>query len=458
MPAIHAQVTVGSNKEPETFSALELISNEKAGLRMPLLTTVERNAMEATYKSNPDKNALAKGLTIYNTTNNCIEFWNGEKWISTCGGEVPPYIPAPIDGNCYAFGCAEYMFTYQTMTLVAGYNTLPQPTSYQWVIDGKVIPDAIDATYAFNPVEAGIELEEDELGNWKKVVPVTCQMEIDGEMKEAAASEILIVKATKGVLSPIYVYAWDETGTKKVKATFAHVNLGAEDETNPCDNMKGYLYQWGRWSDDHQLRNSEAWPLSGDADDGTIAQYNDDNVLSDLDVNGQVKEGNDRYGKFIKHKVLSQEPEKQYGDWRSTRKDNLWGDGTDNYNQAKATPSDPCPSGWKVPSQKQIGAIFKGGLTSGESTTATANTWKLTDNIGPIKTRGYKVAEALYLPMAGTKEYNVGVPSLENGNGRYWSSTISFDAARYLSFYVKDVYAGNTIHRAQGASVRCIQE
>lgn len=81
---IKAQVTVGSNKEPETFSALELISNQKAGLRMPQLTTAERDSMTATAEFDAVKTSLAKGLTIYNTTTNCLEFWNGTKWISLC--------------------------------------------------------------------------------------------------------------------------------------------------------------------------------------------------------------------------------------------------------------------------------------------------------------------------------------------------------------------------------------
>jgi uncharacterized protein (TIGR02145 family) len=85
-----AQVTIGAGTPPHDFSVLELISNQNMGLRMPLLTTGERDNMTMTAEFQTYKEDLAKGLTIFNTTTDCLEFWNGAKWISKCDGEASP--------------------------------------------------------------------------------------------------------------------------------------------------------------------------------------------------------------------------------------------------------------------------------------------------------------------------------------------------------------------------------
>ncbi len=73
-----AQMTVGGKKAPEPFSVLELLN--KGGLRLPQMTTAERNAFAV---KNNDK---GNGLTIYNKTTNCVEYWNATRWVSLCEG------------------------------------------------------------------------------------------------------------------------------------------------------------------------------------------------------------------------------------------------------------------------------------------------------------------------------------------------------------------------------------
>ncbi|MCL2597685.1 MAG: hypothetical protein FWD66_08545, partial [Paludibacter sp.] len=79
---LNAQVTVGADKVSEPFSVLELVSNHSNGLRLPQMTTEQREAMTNTadFKTNPN----AQGLTIFNTTTYCVETWNGTVWISKC--------------------------------------------------------------------------------------------------------------------------------------------------------------------------------------------------------------------------------------------------------------------------------------------------------------------------------------------------------------------------------------
>jgi len=82
-----AQVTIGAQSAPHNFSVLELISNEK-GLRLPQLTTEQRDSLKLNELTDPDIIKAAKGLVIYNTDNDCTEFWNGSDWMSLCASVV----------------------------------------------------------------------------------------------------------------------------------------------------------------------------------------------------------------------------------------------------------------------------------------------------------------------------------------------------------------------------------
>ncbi|MDR3327322.1 MAG: hypothetical protein LBT04_04235 [Prevotellaceae bacterium] len=89
---LNAQVTIGLDKAPETFSVLELISNNNNGLRLPQLSTVERDAVRASQPFIDKEHAEATGLTIFNTTKNCVEYWNSSEWV---GIGCPPPTPKP---------------------------------------------------------------------------------------------------------------------------------------------------------------------------------------------------------------------------------------------------------------------------------------------------------------------------------------------------------------------------
>ncbi|MCL2651260.1 MAG: fibrobacter succinogenes major paralogous domain-containing protein [Candidatus Azobacteroides sp.] len=78
---LNAQVTVGSGKAPESFSVLEMVSNQQNGMRLPqIATTAARDAISTAYGSNPEM----MGLQIFNMETKCVETWNGFAWISSC--------------------------------------------------------------------------------------------------------------------------------------------------------------------------------------------------------------------------------------------------------------------------------------------------------------------------------------------------------------------------------------
>ena len=80
---LKAQVNIGDQTAPHSFSLLELTTkNQDRGLRMPQLTTDQREALGIQLLSDANVAKEAKGLIIYNTDTKCLQYWNGKKWIS----------------------------------------------------------------------------------------------------------------------------------------------------------------------------------------------------------------------------------------------------------------------------------------------------------------------------------------------------------------------------------------
>lgn len=79
-----AQVTIGADKLPETFSVLQLegkYSKDKhGGLRLPQLSSAQRDSLGLYLLTDSLQQLKAQGLMIYNTSRNCTEYWNGRKW------------------------------------------------------------------------------------------------------------------------------------------------------------------------------------------------------------------------------------------------------------------------------------------------------------------------------------------------------------------------------------------
>jgi|GEM_PF-1727916 len=85
---LSSQVTIGSLNPPSQFSLLDLdASEQQRALHNARLDSVQRNALAST-GSSLERQDSARGLLLYNTDTNCLEFWNGSQWISLCAGDV----------------------------------------------------------------------------------------------------------------------------------------------------------------------------------------------------------------------------------------------------------------------------------------------------------------------------------------------------------------------------------
>ena len=174
-------------------------------------------------------------------------------------------------------------------------------------------------------------------------------------------------------------------------------NLGATQvATSSTDEAAyGYLYQWGRLTDGHQIRTS-----------GTTS------TLSGTDIPGHAN--------FIKA------PVDPY-DWRNGQNGNLW--------QGVNGVNNPCPSGFRIPTDAELEAERASWVGGNNATGAFGSPLKLT-------VAGYR--------------YSNGSLDYVGSNGLYWSSTVDGTNSRYLFFYSSDaaMYSAN---RAFGFSVRCIK-
>ena len=119
---VNAQVTIGSNKHPENFSVLELISNNERGLRLPQLTNTQRDAMQAKFGAYAATEAL--GLMIYNTDNSCTEVWTGTEWICTSSNSLAEAIWLPSFNLPWATITNDSATEYETVDL---FNDIYQP-------------------------------------------------------------------------------------------------------------------------------------------------------------------------------------------------------------------------------------------------------------------------------------------------------------------------------------------
>ena len=91
---VQAQVTIGDETNPRSYSLLELVTTQKqGGLRLPMLSTTDRDALKITADS-----TAANGLLIYNTDIHCLEFWTIDHWSDMCEN-TPSIVFTGTGGN-----------------------------------------------------------------------------------------------------------------------------------------------------------------------------------------------------------------------------------------------------------------------------------------------------------------------------------------------------------------------
>ena len=184
-------------------------------------------------------------------------------------------------------------------------------------------------------------------------------------------------------------------------------NLGASRAATSSTDYQAYggLYQWGRGNDGHA---SIFWTsATAGGTNGTTT------TLATTDSPGNAL--------FITASAGSY-------DWRSTKNDNLW--------QGAAGINNPCPAGYRVPTDAELTAEFAAySITNSASAYTSPHKFVVA---------GHRSSSSGSLANAGT-------------NGYYWSRRVSgpYASSRYFN-------SGSTVssadYRAGGFSVRCLKD
>ena len=174
-------------------------------------------------------------------------------------------------------------------------------------------------------------------------------------------------------------------------------NLGASQVATSSTDVASYgdLYQWGRGADGHQIRTPLSTPTTGQSSSSSPgANF----LIGSLNW------------------------------YNGTNPDNLW--------QGVSGVNNPCPIGYRIPTEAEWNA---------ESLS-----WSTKNSAGAF-------ASPLKLPMAGNRYRSNGSLVFVGAVGVYWSSTVSSANARDLSFDSSNAYM-NSDDRAFGGSVRCLKD
>jgi uncharacterized protein (TIGR02145 family) len=444
---------------PDNSALLDLSSTER-GLLVPRMTTTERDAITTP----------ANSLLIFNTTTQCYEGYNAPSstWVAfgCIGCTVPTGVsataaPNPIcegsdltltgvatDATAWSwtgpngFTSIEQSPTITNITTAeAGVYTLTasntcgsatavntasvivsqSPTTANAGSDINPACDATTATLAGNTPTIGT-------GEWSVVsgtATITTPTSPTSGVTGLAVPGTATLRWT--ISNPPCADSYDEVditttvcftcGTSTVTFTYngssvtygtvvgqnstcwLDRNLGASQvATNSTDaNAYGDLFQWGRADDGHQIRTS--------ATTSTLATSNTPG-----------------HSDFITNDASPY-------DWCNPQNNNLW--------QGVSGTNNPCPSGWRLPTEAEW--------------EAERASW------GSDQNSAGAFASPLKLPLAGLRSNGTGSLNTVGSNGHYWSSTIVGTNSRLLNFYSSgaNMSSGN---RAFGFSVRCIKD
>jgi hypothetical protein len=377
---------------PDASSKLEVNSTTQ-GFLPPRMTTAQRDAIASP----------AAGLTIYNTTVNCLQWWNGTFWYDGCGNNSPSAALTTL--NC---GSAA---TTGTLTSGTAASSVSTAISYSGGNAGTYNAQTISSTGVTGltaTLTAGILANG--AGSLSFAISGTpstsgtasfaltiggqsCSFTVPVQVNLVAQYPANSVFCASG---PTVIVDVTNPTTGKI---WMDRNLGASQAATSSTDAAAYgdLYQWGRRADGHQCRTS-----------ATTAS------LSSTDTPGN--------GSFITAPNFP-------NDWRSPQNANLW--------QGVNGVNNPCPSGYRLPTDIEL--------------EAERLSWSVNTSVGAF-------SSALKLPKAGYRDRNDGLLGSVGVTGLYSSSSVIGTDSRRLDFSNSIAGMSTSSNRAYGFSVRCIKD
>ncbi len=203
---------------------------------------------------------------------------------------------------------------------------------------------------------------------------------------------------------------------------WAPVNCGYDES-----HKYGLMYQWGR--------------KYGQG-------YTGENPAPTM-VNGQLASAADGSSDANKNNFYTGN-----SNWLSSQADDLWCNDNSGASSTK-TAYDPCPDGWRVPTNAELVSLVNGRQWTDSSEDSNHNGvpgfW-FYGNATPSED-GAKV----FFPAAGSLLSDNGSAGLRGSVGLYWTSSV-YDSDAWYLYMEKDIIENSYDSRAHGQSVRCVKD
>ena len=388
---LNAQTVIGG-LTPDPAAMLDVQSNAK-GVLFPRMTSTERDAIA---------NA-ATGLVLYNTTTGCLEINLGAPGSASWQG-------IKCQGRIATLDCAN-----ASVTGMLSVNQSASGVSFSIQYtggDGGLNVGQVVSSTGVTGLTATLSGGNFATGNGTLTYTITGTPNADG--LAAFALDIGGQSCTLDIIVGCGAYV--AAGQWKV---FSCYNLGsantAADPFTPSWEIIGNYYQWGTNPTCFGLEGTgnpcsspvfgAEGPTASNANSGTISGWNTTDT------------GN--------------------GAWKDNEK----------------TANDPCPTGFRVPTNTQ----WLGVLANNTRSIVGGGSWAGSPT---NYATGLNFGSALFLPAAGSRDSTNGSLTDRGRAGVYWSSTeLSFPFAMYLLFLenasIDGTYSSN---RTYASSVRCIAE
>ncbi|MFN3588807.1 MAG: hypothetical protein ACK4UP_05450 [Spirosomataceae bacterium] len=378
---------------PSTSAALDIQSLNR-GLLIPRLTEVQRNAI-----SNP-----ANGLLIFNTTSNCINLYLSSGWRNMCGTNEKN-----ITLDCSSINNIGTLVRGEESSNIM--STLNYSGGNGDAYDEQVFPST-GVNGLFATLRAGTFVN----GNGTLTLNISGIPTDIGTVRFEISINGQSCVLSRNVVNPTPAYpngtvhcdnvitqVVDVTNPKTGK-TWMDRNLGASRvaTTSRDELASGGLFQWGRKADGHQCRNSPSAKGTSDTEEPS-------------------------HGIFL----YSGNYTSSSSDWLTNSNPNLW--------QGKIGINNPCPSGYRIPTEAEF--------------TEELESWSSRDESGAFGSP-LKFAFTGYRNVSNNASIDVYNGSL------YWTSNITpnfSSRSTNMSVYQFGAFTQST-YRDTGAAVRCIKD
>ncbi|UZJ65740.1 hypothetical protein OKW96_06040 [Sphingobacterium sp. KU25419] len=136
----------------------------------------------------------------------------------------------------------------------------------------------------------------------------------------------------------------------------------------------------------------------------------------------------------------------------TTQAANSWNIGTE-ANPTK-TGSDPCPSGYRIPTETELNALINATV---QTNVGTQNNSPTNYTAAKVFTSKRNASVKVVFPIAGNRRFDTGAVENRGNTGFYWSSTTISNRYYHYSLSFSAVTIGNSV-AAWAFPIRCVQQ